>query len=113
MAFLGQNGYILAKAGENSGFGQNSFILAKADQKCLFGPKWLDSCKSSLKFIFLGQNGFSLTKAARNCVCRSKWLYFGRGCWKLCAFATIALFRPNHRDQMSQTGQLVQTGHYD
>ena len=34
--FLRQNGFILGKAAQNSGFIQNNFVLANAAQNCVF-----------------------------------------------------------------------------
>ena len=63
--------------------------------------------------MFVGQNGFILDTTIGNCVLLPQWPDLSKTCSKLCVFAKIALFRPNHTDQMSQTGKLVKKGHYE
>ena len=46
--FLHQNGFILGKAAQNSGFVQNNSVLAKAAQNCVFS-KLAFFRKSSLR----------------------------------------------------------------
>ena len=50
--FLRQNGFILGRAAQNSGFVQNNSVLAKAAQNCVFLPKWLyfGESRSRLQF---------------------------------------------------------------
>ena len=74
--FLGQNGFILAKDVQNSGFSRNSLILAKAAENYVLWPKWPYFGKGCLRLYVFVQMGLSwqkLLKPVQISPNESKW----------------------------------------